>query len=205
MKHYKRIFIWEDKKRIDILLNFRKLVIDYFNNIKRLGFGYRGVKENKISSQTRVEINQIINKVHSVIVASGINPSMYYSPPPAVGGLAGNIDLVQNIFNLYHFDIEPNFLLDFIDRSIGIYQENLAPSLLRTINPFYWMYLFLEFIAGLPFKLLGIAGFNQAKIEDALIGRFIKLIFALITVIASFLTILHLLGYLEDFKNYFLK
>jgi len=149
--YYKKISIWENRKRLKLLNEFRNLVITYFNNIESDLFNLR---ENQQAIEARRKINLLIDKVHFIIRSAGILPLMYYSPPPAVGGLAGNIDLIYNIFNLYRFKIEPQYLLDFIDRAIGIYENDKFNALLRTLNPLFWISLILDYIVSLPFKFV---------------------------------------------------
>lgn len=203
MSYYKKITIWENNKRVRLLSEFRELVVTYFNNIKYLGTGYSGVSENEKAREARIKINMILDKMYFVVISAGVNPIMYYTPPPSVGGFTGDIDLFHNIFNLYRFDIEPTKILDFIERAIGIYENNRLNALLRTINPFFWLGLILNYIVSLPFKVIGEIGFDQEKIESSTTGKIIKgiikSIFYLITFLASFLAVLKYIGYLEKF------
>jgi len=203
MNYYKKITIWENNKRVRLLSEFRELVVTYFNNIKYLGFGSSGVSENEKAREARIKINMILDKMYFIIISAGVNPIMYYTPPPAIGGLTRDIDLVINIFNLYRFRINPQLLLDFIERAIGVYENDGLKALLRTVNPFFWLGLISDYIVSLPFKVFGEIGFNQEKIESSITGKIIKGIikgtFYLITFLASFLAVLKYIGYLEKF------
>lgn len=60
----------------------------------------------------------------------------------------------------------------------------------------------------IPFSLLAKAGFNRTKIEDSFIGRIAKfvlyvvaLLASLLGIIASLLTIVQVLGYLDALKE----
>ncbi len=180
MRHYKKISYWENIQRVNILNEFRNLVIDYFNNVE-IG-GFTGVKGNENSIRARESINKTINKVHLIILTSGVNPIIGYN------GVEKKIDLVYGVFVIHKYDIHPSHLIDFVDRSIGVYEEDELNSKMRTVNPFFWLGLVLEFIVNLPFKLIGELGFNQSKFETSSIGRVIKLFFKFIAVIASFYT-----------------
>jgi len=173
---------------------------------KKDGVAYRiePVKNEEVQ-QIRSKINNILHEVHSTILASGIAPNIYYSPPPAIGGIAGWIGVVNNIFNLHSLEIDHRHLIDFIERSIGIYKRDKIKAFLRTINPFYWIVLLLDFIVSIPFKILGKLGFNQEKLESSFFGKLIKGVLYLVTVFAAFLTILEKLGYLEWFKKLIFK
>ena len=181
MRYYKKIPYWENIQRVNILNEFRNLVIDYFSNVE-IG-RFTGVKGNEKSIRARESINKKINKVHSIIIKSGVNPIIGHS------GGEKKLDLVHGVFVFHKYEIHPSYLIDFIDRSIGVYEEDELNSKLRTVNPFFWLGLVLEFIVNLPFKLIGELGFNQSKFEASSIGKVMKLFLQLITIIASFYTI----------------
>lgn len=56
-------------------------------------------------------------------------------------------------------------------------------------------------MARIPFVLIGRAGFNRQKAEESLAGRVIKGVIYIITALASLLTVLQLLDYLEPAKE----
>ena len=198
MNHYKKIPIWENRKRAKLLIEFRDLVVTYFNNLKHSDFGLK-VHENEEAKQVRIKINMGLYKIHFAMILAGVNPTIYYSPPPAIGGLAGNIDLIDNIFNLHRFQIGSQELLDVIERAIGIYENDRLNALFRTVNPLFWIGLILDYIVSLPFKVIGKMGFNQKKIESSITGRIIKSTLYSIMVLAAFLTVLEKINYLEKF------
>ena len=198
MSYYKKITIWENRRRVRLLTDFMGLIVTYFNNVEYLDYGLE-VREKKEARRARSKINMTLDKAYSAIISTGIKPTMYYSPPPAVGGLAGNIDLMHNIFQLSRFQIDERTLLDFIERAIGIYENDRHNAFGRTINPLFWLGLILNYIVGLPFKAIGKLGFNQKKIESSTVGRIIKGVLYLIVVLAAFLTVLEKIGYLDKF------
>lgn len=203
MNYYKRIPIWENRKRVDFLVEFKKLVCDYFNNVRRADWSLN-IIENETAKQIRNKINIKLHKAHFIVVAAGVNSSVFYTPPPSVGGLAGNIDVILNIFHLHLYsNIKPQEALDIIDRAIGIYEDDEKSSLFRTFNPFFWLSLVLDYTVSLPFKILGKFGLNQEKIEDSALGKMIKGILYLILVVAAFLEILDKLGFLASFNLWF--
>lgn len=201
MKYYKKILVWENNRRIEKLVEFRNLVIEYFNN-SRAEWMVDGRIEEEAARVARVKINRIMDETHDIILNSGINPMITWTPPPAVGGYVRNVDLIQNVFNLHGLSIGPDVVMDFLERSIGIYESNHKPSLIRTFNPFFYIGLAFDAISELPFIAIGKLGFNRQKVESSVIGRMFKGILYLITVIATFLTILQLLDYLEPIKQF---
>ena len=201
MKYYTKILIWENKRRLDKLNEFRNIVLQYFNN-SRAEWMIAGRIEEDAAKEARLKINRIMDETHDIIVYSGINPSITWTPPPAVGGYVKNVDLIQNIFNIHQFQIGADTVLDFIDRAIGIYQSNQKSAIVRTLNPFFYIGLIFEAISELPFIAIGKLGFNRQKAESSIIGRLVKGILYLITVIAALLTILQLLDLLEPVKQF---
>lgn len=200
LNYYKRILPWENNRRLNKLAEFRALVIQYFNNSRAEWMADERIEEPE-AEKTRVKINRIMDETHETILYSGVNPSIRYTPPAVVGGYIQNIDLVQNVFHLHRFQITANNLLDFIDRSIGIYESNKRPALLRAINPFFYIGLAFDLVARIPFVLIGHAGFNRQKIEESLTGRLVKGSIYIVTTLASLLTVFQLLDYLESFKQ----
>lgn len=180
--------------------DFRNDLILYFNNIER-SFGLEFI-ENSTGKQVRTKINRYVNEVHEIIITSGISTEVTYTPPPMIGGYRQNIDLVSNIFNFHMYQIEPNNLLDIVDRAIGRYESDRAQSIVRTLNPFFWFGRFLDILVSLPFRFFQRAGISTKAFEESFFGKIAKLILYLVSLAASFLTILQILGYLDPVKNF---
>ena len=203
MRHYTKILIWENRRRHNKLIEFRNLVVEYFTNIHVEWLSDRRI-QNQTARVARNKINQAMDEAHSIILHSGTIPILTIDPPPAVGGYRTDVDLIDNIFNLDRFYIgegihrECNDILDFIDRAIGIYESNYESALVRMFNPFFYLGLVFDAILALPFIAIGKLGFNRQKAETSAIGRLVKGIMFL----APFLTILHLLGFLEPVKQF---
>lgn len=206
MTPYTKILPWENARCLERLSEFRNLVVEYFNYSKADWRVSDRIEEPK-AQEARVKINRMMDEVHDIILFSGVNPTYRWTPPPAVGGYVQNLDLVQNIFNLQPFQIAPTVVLDVVDRAIGIYEGNAKAAFLRAINPFFYIGRVFDFVARIPFLLIGRAGFNQAKAEASLIGRLIKGVIYVVTILASLLTVLQILelhGPIKDFVKRFL-
>ncbi|MFW6122386.1 MAG: hypothetical protein ACOC80_16010 [Petrotogales bacterium] len=104
-----------------------------------------------------------MEETHTIILHSGINSIIVWTPPPAVGGYVKKVDVIQNIFNLHDFQIGSDTVLDYIDRAIGIYEYNRKPSLRRTFNPLFYIGLLFEAISELPFIAIDKLGFNRKR------------------------------------------
>lgn len=197
--HYKDITIFEVNKRINFLIQSKKDITEYFENLSE-GFAL-DVTENKVARKKRQEINFYLKKLISYVRFADVNTSIYYSPPPVTGGPAGNIDIISNIFNLHSFQLKQESLVDMIDQALGIYDEEKTSAFIRTFNPFWWAWKLLKWIANIPFVLLQEVGFNTSKIENNFFGKLLKLIFELITFLAALFAVLKAMGYEENFVS----
>lgn len=200
---YNDITWFENKKRLEILIEFKQLLTKYHQNIRYADIGIY-VIENRAASRTREIINKKIDCINKAIEGAGLNTVLIFSGY----GMNGPIDLLQNIFNLHQYNIQIINLVDIINRSIGIYERNKLRSKIRTINPFHWIAKIIDKLATLPFIAIEKFGFNRTKAESSAIGRIIKLIIWLATVfssiivtIAAGLTILDKIGYLDYLKT----
>lgn len=198
MRYHTKILIWENARRLDKLIEFRELAIEYFNNSRPAGLGNSSRIEEDPAREARFKINLVIDEVHSIILHSGTIPILTVNPPPAVGGYQANVDLIANIFNLNGLQIEPNHVVDCIDRVIGKYESNHKSAFFRIFNPFFSLGWFLDVVSDLPFIAFGKFGFDQQKMKTSIIGRFVKGIMFL----APFLAILHYLDFLDPVKQF---
>lgn len=203
MRHYTRILIWENRRRLKQLKEFRSLMIRYFNN-SRIGFGGGRVEESAAKDAKR-DLNRLRDEIHSIILNSEMDPSFSWTRPAAAGGNDTEIDLIENLFNLDQFDIGPSNVLGIIDKTIGQHDSNRKSAFIRTLNPFFYIGVALDTISDLPFIFVGLFGFNRKKIRTSAIGRPIKAILYLTTIIAALLAILHFSGFLEPTSQYISK
>jgi hypothetical protein len=128
-------------------------------------------------------------RVSRYLLAAGQYPLVSYRDPPALGGRTiPNIDMMQNIFNLDDFSIPIQTVVDYIQRAIGYYQDDMIHALFRTINPFWWLWKLVAFIIRLPFRIVGWAGFESKKIEASSGGKLYKAIAGLVIFMAGLVT-----------------
>ena len=197
--YYNKITIFENRRRVRALEEFRELVNGYFDNIEYDWMADEPIEDQR-AQDIRSQINLKLNRASRVVYLSGVSTIFYYHSPPAVGGLAGEVELLANIFNLHRLQLDIRKVLDPIDRALGVYNDDRVNSILRTITPFFWIGMVFNYLVSLPFALLRKVGFNQSRIEESIMGRVSKIFFHLILGIASFLAILHYLGYLNSFR-----
>jgi len=199
MQAYNKILIWENDRRLKSLYEFRNNVVSYFNNCIHHMFGEEP-EENDVARKIRIDVNKGMAETLKIMTAAGVSPVMLVTPPPIIGGSPQIIDVVLNVFHLHNYHLRPQDVIDYLERTIGIYEKNRRAAKLRTVNPFFYLGRIFDRIAEFPFFLVGQMGFDRAKAETSIIGRIIKGIIQLITVLAAVLTVLYLLGYLEPVK-----
>jgi hypothetical protein len=187
------MLIWECNHRIKLLRHFRELIIHYFNNVTYHRFEIS--EENSEAQQARREINRLLLEARQVIWAAGVGTSMYYGI-----GLAGEVDFLDNLYNLGRLDIPPQPVVDAVEQALGAYERERPKALLRTLNPFYWLGQALALVVSIPFKLIGLAGFDAKKAEGSWVGKLVKFLLSMLTTLATILKILDLLGWLGAVK-----
>ena len=199
MNDYRDITYWENKRRLSRLIEFQNYVVAYFKIVEMNDSRI----ENEMAKKYRREINRMNSEIHKIVHASFISPKITWKPPPVLGGHVQDVDVLDNLFTLFQFSIPANMVTDFLERSIGVYKTDQRNSIFRTLNPFWWIGRSLKWFARLPFSLVGAAGFDATKAEDSIFGRFMKIMFMVIPVIASLLAILDYMGWLEVVKSMF--
>ena len=94
------------------------------------------------------------------------------------GNLGKVIDrFLDNFFNLNSYDMSPKYILDFIDRVIGIFERRQKVFYRNLPNPIEWVKQLIR----LPFKILSFAGFNGGGLERSIVGKLWKLIASVLT------------------------
>src|SRR6266700_53681 len=131
---------WESKRRLKNLPRFSSLGAMHFANIQSRHWMASGPPiENKDAQDARYELNVMMPDVVLSVDLVGVPHTAYYTPPPAIGGYAGPIDLITSIFELYQFSIEPQRTHDVLTRAIGVYDEKTRHLFWQCFNPFFWL------------------------------------------------------------------
>ncbi len=175
MEKHKNITIFENKRRIKLLKEFRELIFSYF------------FKEGK-NQKIRQDINKYIPIINDIIIASGIDTSIILYHPPITGRPPVIVNYLDILFSK-EYKIDVYGVIDLINKSLGVYERNKKRSILNTINPFFWIIMILENILEYFFGFIGRAGFNQKKFEESYLAKIIKLIFYLIPFLVALITL----------------
>ena len=190
------IFYWEAKRRIELLTAYRNRVAAYYERA-RWDQSSAEWEEDHETEDMRRQINE---EMHAVTVAAqfvGVAMTIFYTPPSDTGGPAGDISLLENVFNLPNLRLSHALLLDRLDKAIGVYRSWLRPLWRKLFNPFYWLGWGLTWIAEIPFRLLASAGFNVAKVEGSFLGKAAKAVIQVVVAISAALGVLEKLDLLK--------
>ena len=196
MNSYRNIPLWENVRRLEILGEFRNDVVRYFDNCEHPEGAWMldNPIENTEAVQARQRINSTVDQAQRIIEAAGIPQTITWTPPPA--GYVQQIHMLFNLFEFSRFRIPSQNAVDLIERAIGVYQSDRMAALCRTLNPLWWLNRSLLWLLSIPFVFLGKIGFDAARAEGSVWGKFFKLLLAA----SALLTILNLLGWLPAAK-----
>jgi hypothetical protein len=194
---YRRIPIWELRRRLALLRRFSELVVKYDETADYSTWGGGQPIDNDESTPIRHDINLILHDVSDAVMQAGINPTL-----TAMGGGGGyNIDLIGNVFGLHEHHIPIASLIDYVTRAIGKYQGQETWAWVRTFNPFFWVGLLFDAVVSVPFALARRAGFDTRSAEASVVGRVWKLAGWLLTATATTVTLLQAFGWLDAARS----
>ena len=113
-------------------------------------------------------------------------------------------------FILSELDLPLSIVIDYAEKTIGYYEDDLVKSFFRTINPFWWLWKLAVLIVRIPFALINLAGFDSEKLETSSGGKLYKsfvslavFIAGLVTFLASIVQILDSFGMIQTVKDFF--
>ena len=183
------LLYWVVRKRIAILLRFQEEYGKYISHSSSLRVA-GSMPSDEAGVLARADLNLMLNEVSNYLREADCYPTVRYREAPVSGGRVMSIDVIQNLFRLNSFEIPDMVVTDYLQRAIGHYQNDLLPSLLRTINPFWWLWRGLRSVIGVPFVLLGWAGYDRDRAESSQVGRLFKFIVAIATITVGLIAFL---------------
>ena len=160
---------WECKRRLKDLQHFRELLAGYFGSLAEANWP-ASIRDRETSESERLrrEINLRLKDAIVCCELVGEPATVLYSPPPALGGFQGRLNLLREVFNLQDYHIGTDRIFDSLDRAIGEYERRKRRLHRQMFNPLFWLKLALVKIIEIPFQILGAAGFDAAKMEKSL-------------------------------------
>ena len=200
MAHYKRMTILGNLESIRTLKKFKKFAERYFENVDYGSYGLTAVEKPK-AKILRSQLNLMLERAKRALSSVELSPDICDASRPTAAGYEEGVYLVDNIFNLHQLKISPQTLLDYVERAIGVYRDDKLKSLMRTLNPLFWLSIVLDYVSGLPFAFLGALGLNRSKIEEGSFGKFMKGCFRVAVVVTVLAVIVDHLGYLDPIEQ----
>jgi hypothetical protein len=200
MKHHKRMTIFQNLECIRTLKKFKKLSERYFENVDYGSYGLTAVEKPKAKA-IRSQLNLMLERVKRALSSVEISPDICDASRLTAPEHEEGVYLVDNIFNLHQLKISPQTLLDYVERAIGVYRDDKFKSVIRSLNPLFWLSIVLDYISSLPFTILSALGFERSKIEDSSFGKFLKGCFRVAVVVTVLAAILYHQGYLDPIEQ----
>ena len=204
MTHYRRMTIFRNLQSLRTLKKFKRLAERYFENVDYGSYGLTAIEKPKAKA-LRSRLNLMLERTKRALALAGLSPDVCDESRPGAAEHEEAVYLAENIFNLHQLKISPQTLLDSVERAIGIYRDDKFRSLIRTLNPFFWLSVVLDCASSLPFAILGALGCNRSRIEDTRVGKLLKAGFRVAVVVTALAVILHHQGYLDPMGRKFLE
>jgi len=133
------------------------------------------VQDDPAYQQARERVAQGMSRAVRIGRSLGVPVDMRSHPAPAVGGPVIDVNLFEAVLvDGTGRRMNPQWVVDALNRTVGECQEAVRVERLRAWNPFYWLWVAFVFVLRIPFLLLEATGFDVAKIENHLWGRLFK-------------------------------
>ncbi len=184
MRDIHSLVIWEVRRRISLLAEFRELASAYDKGTFMAIDRGLEIVENKVARDARGKLNDIYCVAREAILEAGLTPDISYMNQLA--NVQGDIDLISNMYLLKGFSDEmPSLLVDLIEKATGKYKREVVSAWIRTLNPLWWLFRLFSFIFSIPVLLLASAGYDAAQQDKNPAFRGIRLIWAFIIAVLT--------------------
>jgi hypothetical protein len=165
--------IFRNRHRARELREFHALVEDYFLRSARDSDGLPVDWEGAQAARSR--IHQMLPRVIQVVRAAGLEGTaaphlMTTDPGPALG----QVDALQRIFSPRYANGGEQELLDILDMALGVYDADQMSALVRSVSPFHYAGVALNWLARAPRRVvraLGLTGGPSRRAVSAEVAR----------------------------------
>jgi hypothetical protein len=165
-----RLTIIRNRYRVRELREFRKWVEVYFERSERDANG--AVVDWEGAQAARSQINRMLLRVIQIVRAAGIGGASGSELVTDPGLPVGRVDVLQRTFTARLGDGLDQEIFDLLDMAIGVYESDLGPAFLRSINPLYYAGRLLAFLGRGPRRLFGAMGLGLPRsIDEARLAR----------------------------------
>jgi hypothetical protein len=121
----------------------------------------------------RSHLNRMLPRIMQIVHAAGFGETAPAGTVSDPGIALGRAHVLQRIFNSRLGDGVDQEIFDVIDMAIGVYDSDLAPALLRSINPLYYAGRLMAFVTRGPRRFLRSLGFGRraGSVDEARLLR----------------------------------
>lgn len=165
MLPHTQLTIIRNRHRARELREFRNRVEVYFERSERdaddMVMDWEGARA------ARADINRMLPRIIRIVRAAGIGGPLASQTVTDPGVGVGRADVLERIFTVRYGDGVDQEIFDVLDMAIGVYDSDVALSLLRTINPLYYAGRLLSFLGRGPRRAFTAIGFGRGPAHDA--------------------------------------
>jgi hypothetical protein len=204
---YRKIPIWENRRRSMVLVRLRNLL----GEILRLLDRPDTVLTKDIKDDYSRSIILILPGASQFIRLAGLSTTVpssqreYLSNRSTVAGIDAKLDLLEGFLWQENPGLRKQAVA-LVDQATGVYNESIWKALINTFNPFYWIIRLIEWITGwiielvaliaqLPVRFFSaIFSIDQEEAVRSKVGRFFTGVSVLVQGLAALVFLLDHFG-----------
>lgn len=156
-----RIPAWTNRRRRRFLRRWHRDLRDYVGEVRLEAFPYR-VVESERARELRASLEERAGRCRRVVRAARVGGLRRIAPGERTGEVV-EIDLVREVFDLARYNLEVEEVYALLAAAESRYEAARARSWARTINPFYWLDMFLGTVEMAVFVPVQLAGGNPRR------------------------------------------
>jgi hypothetical protein len=169
-----KVFPGVGQERLEKLEEFRSLYSDYAKFTNR--------PENVPAQMVRQKMEPLVPMTVDSLRRVGLG-QMVTRDAPVRGGKKVRINLIRAIFRdhiVRQFSLDDDAPMKLLDAGILKYRQRLWRQKLQLVNPLFWLFHLILFLARLPLLAFRAAGFESDEYEKAPIVRLYLVVFQMI-------------------------
>jgi hypothetical protein len=201
---YAKIPIWENKRRIKALKAFGDLYKDTLRFPPRVPLAGSTTGQPPMTSEERhSEINRRKPTALKIVALAQIRS---FRATLNKDGKTIDIDVLARLWDLERHGISTKLPVDVVEEAIGVYHDDQVKSLVRTLNPFFWLGRLIDWIAdGIFNGIVALFGGNPNDARSSNFGRMFtkleRLTLWTATVVGAVIAVLEFLGFQTPIRH----
>lgn len=152
---------FEVQGRLSHLLEFRRLYYEYSE--------FTNKETNRPAQLNLARLKPMVALTVDSLRQVGLG-TVVTRDAPSKGNRKIQVNIIKAILRPHvvrHFSIEDSEILALLDRGIVKYRIRLWQQRLQLLNPVFWAYQIIAFVADLPLWIFNRAGYATERIESA--------------------------------------